>query len=513
MISRVLGKPKIELILGPPGCGKTHTLRQRIQAELDAGVPKHRIACLTFTRAASDEMRQRLADQGEMMWMRTIHSAAYKLLDLKRVQVFGDEAWKEFGDKYGYEFTAGSDSDPSESRWVTPKTKADKFRYVRHWGRTQGLTAEAAAGKCQVRNLDLTAFLQFDERADAFRRIRGLVEFPDFLTEVLKRRLVMDIDALVVDEAQDLSPTQVEVVKLWMTNAQRVVFVGDDDQAIYGFQGADPRWLTEFAREVPTQVLSQSHRVPIAVHALAEAIITQNRNRVAKEYRPTEHFGQTLRLSLKRAVELVDGSRSTFVLVRNRVFLGAVVKLLREQGVPYLIEGGGASNPFGRHDFVLALREAVALGADDGSSDSVPEVATLLRILKATAGDEASVVAALRDAVRLGGPASVFPKLTPENRTYFERVIARFGGIPEPNVLLTTIHGAKGREADHVLVLPNMTSATFETYQSGGDAGREAENRCFYVAVTRTRHTLVLVDHETKKHYHWPSEKSEEGRL
>ena len=111
----------------------------------------------------------------------------------------------------------------------------------------------------------------------------------------------------------------------------------------------------------------------------------------------------------------------------------------------------------------------------------------------------------LLDAIRCGGPASVLLKLRPNHRTYFQALLDRHGDVPTPRVRLTSIHAAKGREADLVVVLPDMTRATYLEYLDGARGGNEAENRVAYVAVTRARRRLVLVQPTTQRHYHYPS--------
>jgi superfamily I DNA/RNA helicase len=77
--------------------------------------------------------------------------------------------------------------------------------------------------------------------------------------------------------------------------------------------------------------------------------------------------------------------------------------------------------------------------------------------------------------------------------------------LPEPTTVVTTIHAAKGRERDLVVVLPDMTRTTYASYQRRGAEEGESENRVFYVAVTRTKDTLVLVQPRSRRHFDFPS--------
>jgi hypothetical protein len=107
-------------------------------------------------------------------------------------------------------------------------------------------------------------------------------------------------------------------------------------------------------------------------------------------------------------------------------------------------------------------------------------------------------------AAGLRGAAGLLMKADRGDISYVERVFARHGESVEPSIRLTTIHGAKGREADTVVVLPDMTKATYEGSLDVRRGGAAAENRVAYVAVTRTRERLVLVHPRGSMAYDYP---------
>ena len=77
--------------------------------------------------------------------------------------------------------------------------------------------------------------------------------------------------------------------------------------------------------------------------------------------------------------------------------------------------------------------------------------------------------------------------------------------LPEPRFRLATIHATKGREADVVVLVPDMTQATFAQHKSYRPSDREPENRVAYVAVTRARKQLIVVEAQTKRSYPYAS--------
>jgi superfamily I DNA/RNA helicase len=102
-------------------------------------------------------------------------------------------------------------------------------------------------------------------------------------------------------------------------------------------------------------------------------------------------------------------------------------------------------------------------------------------------------LAQMIEAIQRQGPTSVLAKVSPANLEYFQALLDRYGEIPSPRIRLTSIHGAKGREADLVVLLGDMTRATFAEYQDQQHGGTEAENRVAYVGVTRASEVIRAV--------------------
>ncbi len=537
-------RPDLRVVLGPPGCGKTEKLLRWLEAELAGGVRPERIAVLTFTRAARAAVFNRVLarfpsiDGEQLHWFRTIHSACYELLGLRPGQVLDDEAYRAFADRHGYELSpmgaAWSDLDdaPSEAPHRTPD---DRLRYLHQWRRNARLTTSEALAACPVDQVVPLDFRRFEERLEAFKEARGLCEFADMLEGVLVNGLVPPVRVLFVDEAQDLSPLQIAVVERWFTAAQRVYVAGDDDQVIYRFQAADPRWLLSLAEQAQPEVLAQSYRVPETVHVLAGRIIHRNRMRTPKAYSPRAAEGEVSWASLSSAVSRVAAlpePKKCFVLVRNRAHIPRVARELMDQDVVFRVSGPGGPDPLKSAALLRAIRAAQWLEGSGGSRMSTGALADLLaRIPSGDAGvpkDARDRLLTVRQnslvtrewvveelglgilvaAIREQGVFGVMTKVAPDTRRYLERLLRRHGALPDPQVVLTTIHSSKGDEAHLVVLLSDMTRATHDAYQRGDQETHESENRVFYVGVTRAIETLVLVEPQSRRHYEFPSLKS-----
>lgn len=524
------GTASWHVVLGPPGTGKTTRLLELLADELKRGTAPDRIAFDTFTRAACQEALDRIGrDFGfgrkAMPWVRTIHSTAFKLLGLRRDQVMGPEAWREFAEKFGYdpsEFSEAAEDTPGEP---PRRTEADGYRYVLQWGRNRRLTLAQALARfatpVSVRQAEI-----FSERVRGFKEEHGLFDFTDMLEQALYRGIRPDVDVAFIDEAQDLSPLQIALVEMWFESCDRVYVAGDDDQAIYAFQGAEPDWLLRLAAQHDTEILTQSHRVPAAVHGIAQAIIGRNRRRVPKAYRPTAEEGEVFRLTIEEALSGLDPETETFVLARNRMFLGPASKSLCDRRVPYFFEGLGGLNPYGGKGYFDAVTAALAISR--GRAIPAESLRALLALVpsrgvgllphgvkaRADACTGALETFVLReqfglwkllDRIASDGPTAVLLRMRPSDREYFAGIIRQYGDVPHPRIRLGTIHSAKGREADHVYVLPDMTRATYDEYLDNIRGGVEAEHRVAYVAVTRAKSRLILVAPQSRRSFRYPA--------
>lgn len=520
---------KLLLVFGPPGTGKTTRLLDLLRSELEAGTPSTEIAFVTFTRAARSEARGRVLQEfhvggDDLPWFRTIHSAAYRLLGLNRSQVMDHSRWREFAGRHGYDLTETSNEDADDDPFAPPtRTEDDLLRAVVQWAANRRLDIEAALGRSRI-NAPAAQVRLFAERLESFKREHGLLDFSDMLERVIAAGLRPDVSVAFVDEAQDLSPLQIAVVERWFRDCERVYVAGDDDQAVYDFQGAEPAWLLSLnARSTVVEVLRRSYRVPAQVHRLAGRIIRQNRTRVTKPYEARTEPGKILVLPADHVLAAVGDATSVFVLARNRVFLGSWAERLLDAGEPFVAEGRAASSPL--DDPAVARAVTAGLRLREGKSVGARDLEALLRFIpsrgagllphgvkkRAERNRDPVTRAELESDWGLGrllehldtvGPVQVLLKLRPQDRKYLERLLGRHAGkLPEPRFRLATIHASKGREADVVVVVPDMTRASWEQYVQGGRDGEEAENRVAYVAVTRARRCLILVEPSTKRFY------------
>ncbi len=264
---------EVEIILGPPGTGKTTTLLNRIQGFLSDN-PRANIGFFSFTTKATNEAKYRLVQALNidprdplLFYFRTLHSLAYNMLNITRDSIMGDRHFKEFGDEYGYDINIKTAFDGYYT-YVTPDDELYKEYQL-----------------CTARGIqpDSEELKRFARDITAFKESRMLVDFTDMLVLASDFPHLPPFDLLCIDEAQDLSAIQWRFVKKLMALSKQVIVAGDDDQAIYTFAGAD---VDEFiSLKGNRRVLNKSHRlsneVVQYVRDFAEHSIT---NRIQKEF-------------------------------------------------------------------------------------------------------------------------------------------------------------------------------------------------------------------------------------
>jgi superfamily I DNA/RNA helicase len=516
------------VLLGPPGTGKTTTLLNRIEALMQSGVAPDEIAFVSFTKAACNEARERACarfnlDEEDLPYFRTIHSMAFKFAMTRGIEVMSDRHWKDFGESCRYSFSENHHSEtPFFASFVS---EGDQMRQIYDLSRLCRCSLEDAMLRIGMREVRVTPahVYAYVERLKAFKAAHNLVDFTDMLEMALRVPRRPYVRHAFVDEAQDLMPIQHALVEHWFFRSdtcEETTLAGDDDQAIFTWAGADPDCLIAAARKYRTEQLTQSWRIPGLVHSLATAIISSNKNRIAKLYAPRPDRGAILHCrSTEEAIGDVDGTH--MALVRNIGLAEQFFEAAMGRG-EYFSSEVGRKAPLdlaGVRGAYMALATLRANGAALPGHfadllDQVPSRVDGAQLLphgvkaKAGANERPVTVARARDEFGLGQwlepilkgerPFDALLRLPQESRHYINRVYARHGvSLPlTPRFTITTMHRSKGREADVVTICPDMARASHREFERGD---RESEHRTAYVAATRCKRELRIVQAKTER--------------
>ncbi|MFA6168625.1 MAG: ATP-dependent helicase [Gemmatimonadaceae bacterium] len=546
------GQHREFVLVGPPGTGKTRAILDAwLVPAFCADVDVRQVLACSFTKAAAGTMRERLAeaiDRSADELKRvcsTIHSEALRIVKMtRRVSVWDGKNARKVKSKA--KCAAAGDEDDIEMRWETLDTPQSDLRKEaeRCWGLARNLRIDiertasgighavdrlASAGKFRTQEIVAEILAIENEKRD-----RHQVDFTDMLTIALGEPAPMR-ELLVVDEAQDLSPLQVALVRHWAENAERLVWVADPDQAIFAFAGADGQYLTTLLRDgVEHAALLQSWRVPGVAHAWARRVILQNRDREDAAYLPTAEDGRAIQVKRpEEALGVIAQTPGTwFVLSRICADLSPYAGALAAEGEPFLHERG--SSPWGQRgkprvesDALLGLHDLVVSGRTTKGRakrviDALPAVPKLvffagkklaaLDAHKAFVGDAVTRAQMSAWGVMLDwSERGVFEGLDAIEREHREigawakkyaaqrLIVERHGWDAlerEPRITLTSIHASKGLERDHCVVI---SGPQWVLQRHPGEIAEE--RRILYVALTRCRRTLVL--HRTEQDTLW----------
>lgn len=347
---------------------------------------------------------------------------------------------------------------------------------------------------------------RFARALSTYKKENDLMDYTDMLEEFSKSDVVPILEVLFVDEAQDLSLLQWDVVRRLAANARRVVIAGDDDQAIYRWAGADVETLIGMPGDI--RVLSQSWRVPRSVQRVAADVVGRIRHRREKVWEPRPEEGL---VKYHAHIDSVDFSHDEIlVLGRNRYMLKEFERTIRSAGYLYEFQGVSSIRP--------KLLEAVLCwerirqgkpGVLGNDARRMFEMMTMnvgwkrgAKLLPAI-DDEEPVD---HEKLVLNGllvPQEKFwydalDKMSMVDVAYIRAALRRKENLlATPRIRLSTIHGIKGGEANRVVVLTDMAARTFEEARRSP----EDEARVWYVAATRARQELHIVAPSTKRYY------------
>mgnify|MGYP003649424712 FL=1 len=487
-----------QVILGPPGTGKTSTLLGLIEDELEKQTDPTRIGFFTFTKKAVNEGKQRAMErfdlsQRDLPFFRTLHSLAFRQLGLSKESVMDLKDIKELNEVLNLRLTGGVNTD---SGHLFGMSHDDRLAFIENLSRMRQVSLEDQWHDVD----DAVGWFELERYArglQLFKDDRLLVDYTDMLKLFLEKGDVPKLEAVFVDEAQDLSPLQWSVVRKIIKNADRVYVAGDDDQAIYKWAGADVDYLIKNATNAT--ILEQSYRIPSAVHELASRCIGQVRSRIHKSWLPRKETGL---VRWEPSIELIDMEKSDWlVLARTNYLLEQIDEYCRNEGWFFEVKG----RPSISESKVRAVLNWQKLQL--GDSLPLSECVNLLKFVNVRRANSLDVLE-IDAMMTLTSLKERFPDLpegdwydaltglSPKDVSYIRAMLRRGEKITkEPRIRLSTIHAAKGGEATNVVLLTDITNRVYKTYQQNPDD----ENRVFYVGLTRAKENLYLIEPSTTR--------------
>jgi DNA helicase-2/ATP-dependent DNA helicase PcrA len=381
------------LVLAGAGSGKTRVITHRIAHLLEKGVPARAILAVTFTNKAASEMKERVVHLAgkvaQQVWVGTFHAFGADVLrqDLFRLGWPKKFAIADTGDQLAIIRRAMRERSIDERTFDARKVLVAISR-AKNAGIVPQPLEEGRGDDYDLITAEVFPLYQLALKA------QGAVDFDDLI--VLPARLFREhpdvlakyhrrFHYLLVDEFQDTNASQLELLKLLAGLRHNVCAVGDDDQCIYSWRGAEVRNILEFERGFPNGKevrLEQNYRSVKAVLESANAVIAQNPNRKAKRMWTDGPLGDKVRVIAAPSEEeearfvarevhkaLAGGvpADEIAVLYRTNGQSRPIEEALREKEVPYEVIGG--SEFFDRREVkdVIAYFKAIANPLDEVS--------------------------------------------------------------------------------------------------------------------------------------------------
>ena len=380
------------LILAGAGSGKTRVLTYRVAYLIEQGVSPWNIMAITFTNKAAGEMRDRVEDivgsGSESVWIATFHSSCARIL-------------RRYIDRLGYDTNfAIYDTDDTKSiiKEVAKKLNIDTKRikertimseissaknemispgeYERMYGGDFILGKVAECYAEYEKALKKNNALDFDDLL--LKCVELFKKDPDVLRGYQDR-----FKYICVDEYQDTNNVQFEFIRLLADAHHNICVVGDDDQSIYKFRGANIRNILDFEEVYPeakTIKLEQNYRSTSNILNAANAVIAHNSNRKSKTLWTDKGDGDTLHFELTDSAwdeanyiaddivrKLRKGAdyRDIAILYRTNAQSRILEESLIMSGLPYNVVGG--TNFYSRREIkdILAYLKTIDNGRDD----------------------------------------------------------------------------------------------------------------------------------------------------
>ena len=405
------------LILAGAGTGKTRAITFRMANLISKGTPAESILAVTFTNKAAEEMQNRVRDlllhagvPPARPWISTFHSLCARLLrrEAAHAALAKDFAIYDDDDQLSAVRLAMSKLAIDEEA-LTPRNVLSRISYAKNHGQSPEQMRAEAFGP------DTRKVADVFEAYEALLKQSNAVDFDDLLLR--STRLLRDSTAIRekwrarfsyihVDEYQDTNRVQYDLVRLLTNERQNVCVVGDEDQSIYRWRGADVSILLRFSQDYPAAKvirLESNYRSTQSILDAAGAVVANNSGRLGKTLRALRERGNNLRYFEARdaqaeaefvAGELVrilsdDPDQTCAVEYRTNFQSRSFEEALRRRGLRYKLVGGFSFYNRAEVKDALAYVRLALLPEDD---------IALLRVLNVPArGIGKTTVETLRD--------------------------------------------------------------------------------------------------------------------
>ena len=488
------------IVLGPPGTGKTTTLLNKVDSYLKETDPD-KIGYFAFTQKAAHEARDRAIKkfnltEDDLPYFRTLHSLGFRKLGYKKENVMQPSDYKDLGKKLKFPVTYAEHQEDHGGFF----TSDSEYLEIINRAKLKNITPEQQYNKREhIQDLELNKLHIISNELERYKKEYNLKEYNDMILEFTKSDLSPKFDVVFIDEAQDLSLMQWDMVKTIWNKTEDTFIAGDDDQAIFRWAGADVDSFIALQDQMINLPLIQSHRIPIKVHQLVMRIVNRIKHRINKTWQPKTNEGSLHRHFDIDSVDMSSGE--WLVLARTKHMLKEIEDVLYRKGLYYEtkhkrsyekdIQEAATNWEHLRQGQLLTYKQIEKIY---GYMSPEHRDKTLMQGM--TKGSFYGIDQLTKDFGLKTKKVwfEAFDDAGSRRINYLKKMKANGEQLnKKPRIELSTIHAAKGGESQNVVLLTDLTKTTWDNYTDTNNF-QDDENRLYYVGATRTKENLHIID-------------------
>ena len=497
------------IIPGPPGTGKTHRL---VNHYLDKEINElktnpEKIIYIAFGKAGVEEAEERI--KHPLLYISTLHALGTRECKIitKTQLLNGKKKWKIFKNYPGHELWQNMSFESTVDSIGNPIYENDHMRIIAYARAKKISLQEAAIQLDKYVTTDLLLTEQLEQDLRTFKKETKMVEFSDMTKLFVDKDKMNDpasqiseIEAVFLDEAQDLSPAQWDMFFYIEKHCKRSYIAGDDDQTIYTFQGADPNIFINLKGKFDNQI--QSHRVPRKIYAKALEVLSRISNRLPKDWDPRDAEGEVIENYYLKDIDFTKGN--WMVLAQTNNLLSEIGEHFYGLGLRFLSKVNGIlpNNIIKGYRIWTRLNKGAIVSSEEAkivyeellsyhakhvafgysSGKTLDKVKTVnLEDLKKDHG-----------LLVTGSWEQLY--IDEDTKNYMKHLLKNGDTLmKDPRIKLLTIHGSKGKECDNVvLFLDYGTENQIKPYQEAC-RNPDPQHRLIFVGITRAKQRLYIM--------------------